>query len=73
MNIVDQSIKNKVEKFILISTDKAVKPTNIMGASKSICELYCQNIKSNNTKNNFSLIWKCPSRQDLLYQNFKNK
>ena len=49
-NVVDLSIKNEVEKFILISTDKAVKPTNIMGASKSICELYCQNIKSNKTK-----------------------
>ena len=48
-NIVDQSISSKVEKFILISTDKAVNPTNIMGATKSVCELYCQNVSSRNT------------------------
>lgn len=47
--IVDTSIKFNVQKFILISTDKAVNPTNIMGASKSVCELYCQNIISNKT------------------------
>ena len=45
-NLVDISIQNEVKKFILISTDKAVRPTNIMGASKSIAELYCQNVKS---------------------------
>ena len=48
-NIVDLSIKYDVSKFILISTDKAVRPTNIMGATKSVAELYCQNVKSKNT------------------------
>jgi FlaA1/EpsC-like NDP-sugar epimerase len=50
-NMVQQSIKNNVETFILISTDKAVRPTNIMGASKRFCELILQAFdKQTNTK-----------------------
>ena len=49
-NCIDVAIENHVEKFILISTDKAVRPTNVMGTTKRICELYAQNIPSNKTE-----------------------
>ena len=41
-NIADACVKTKVSTMVMISTDKAVNPTNIMGASKRIAELYCQ-------------------------------
>lgn len=47
LNLVQAADKYKVKRFVMISTDKAVNPTNIMGASKRICEMIIQSIDVN--------------------------
>ena len=51
INLVDRSIKNKIKKFIFISTDKAVRPSSVMGYTKRIGEKYIENLNNiNDTK-----------------------
>ena len=54
--IAEIAIQNKVESFNLISTDKAVRPTNIMGATKRMAELICQSIFSKEIGSKLSIV-----------------
>ena len=47
---IEQSIRNHVDYFVLVSTDKAVRPTNVMGTSKRLCELLLQAHMGNGTR-----------------------
>lgn len=48
--IMEMSLKHSVERFVLVSTDKAVRPTNVMGTSKRVTELIMQSLQGSNTK-----------------------
>ena len=50
------AIKAHVEKFVLISTDKAVRPTNVMGASKRLAELVCQGLSQTDSQTCISMV-----------------
>lgn len=55
--LADLAVKYGISEFVMISTDKAVQPTSVMGCSKRICEIYCQSLaKSNTNKNNCKFI-----------------
>ena len=54
--ITSAALKHDVENFILISTDKAVRPTNVMGASKRIAELICQALANEMPRTVFSMV-----------------
>ena len=55
-NLAKLSIENHVKSFVMISTDKAVRPSNIMGASKRMAEMVIQSLNTQNSNTRFSMV-----------------
>ena len=55
-NVLDTAIASGVRNFVLVSTDKAVRPTNVMGASKRVCELLVQAAAQEHTSIRMSIV-----------------
>jgi len=54
--LANAAMQANVERFVLISTDKAVNPTNVMGASKRLAEMVCQSLDADNKVNNTKFV-----------------
>lgn len=69
--LMETSIVYDVERFVLVSTDKAVRPTSVMGASKRITELLMQAYSSANWDGTFSHVWQKMSKDVEKFSRFK--
>ena len=56
LNLAQVSIENEVKSFVMISTDKAVRPSNVMGASKRMAEILIQSLNTHKSNTNFSMV-----------------
>ena len=70
--IADLAVKYGTKKFVMISTDKAVNPTNVMGCSKRICEIYCQSLNQAVANGQCPMANGKPARTQFVTTRFGN-